>query len=140
MPRDYLPSEIYDVRVTKHVYLTPEDIEDIVSTALCGGIGYWACLDNTQPEFDNMSDDGCIDTWVAKILMEGGTVRFFDEEDESVYGLTLEMLLNGIKLYVELGFDKYDCFTGNKVDLYNCDATVADAVFQLAIFNDIVYA
>ena len=31
--------------------LTEHDILDILTTAIEGGIGYWCCLDNTDPDW-----------------------------------------------------------------------------------------
>lgn len=41
------------IKVELEVIVMPEDIDDIICTALEGGIGYWACLDNSTEEFEN---------------------------------------------------------------------------------------
>ena len=129
----------FTVTATTEFKLTEEDIEDIVITALNGGIGYWACLDNTQPEFADQGDE-CTDAWTAKILLNGGKVSLIDEEDdETVYTLTLEKLLNGIKKFVEDGMDAYGAFCPNHVDLCNIDTDVADSIVQLGIFDELVF-
>ena len=65
----------------KHVYLieykkvqefTEEDITDIVITALEGGIGYWACLDNTGEEFENAPKEEAVSETTARILLNNG--------------------------------------------------------------------
>ena len=130
---------MYKVSAQKEINLTAEDIEDLVVTALNGGIGYWACLDNTTHEWDSYGEDDYVDSFAAKILMCGNELRFIDNEDrETEYVLTLEMLLDGVKRYVEEGYDQYDVF-GDEVDMGNCDAEVADMIMQLAMFGDIVF-
>ena len=130
----------YKVKAAIELRLSEEDIEDIVVTALNGGIGYWACLDNSRPEFEGQGKDDCVDAWTAKILMEGKKVVFIDEEDEDEeYILTLEKLLNGIKLFVENGYDRYGAFKAGEIDLCNFDAECADCVFQLAMFGELVF-
>lgn len=130
----------YDVTAKISFRLKDEDIEDIIITALNGGIGYWACLDNSRPEYEEMGKDDCVDAWTGKILNNGGTVYLIDEQDEDiVYGLTIEDLINGIKSYVENGLDVYGVFGNGSVNLCNLDAASADTIVQLAVFGDVVY-
>lgn len=115
-----------------HYYKTPitdETITDIVITAIEGGIGYWACLDNTGDKFNN--DELCCSEIVAQILLDGGIVWIIDEEDESTHHLTLDKLLYGISLNAEhRPFDS---------DLSNIDSITADCIFQYALFGDVIY-
>ena len=121
------------------VSLTEEDVSDLVITALCGGIGYWACLDNSTPEFEAMSEEDYTDEWTAKILLNGGEVLLLEEPDRKErFVLTLEKLLHGIALYIEKGYDHYGIF-GSEVDMGCCDSECADMIVQLALFDDIVY-
>ena len=122
----------FKVQITKEY--TDEEMEDIVITALEGGIGYWACLDNTAKEFDDEPDDISTSEWCWRLLKEGKSLRFLDAEDTEegeVWFLTLPMLLNGIKLSSEQGF-----WDG---DIDSMDANDADIVFQLAMFGQVVY-
>ena len=130
----------FDINVETTYKLTKTDIEDLIVTALCGGVGYWACLDNSRPEYDKQPKHESVDTWTAKILLNGGKVYFLDEEDRStVWELTLEKLLDGIKKYIEGGHDRYGAFHGNGIDMGNIDAECADMIFQLALFGEVVY-
>lgn len=130
----------YDLAITRHIGLNEEDIEDLMVTALEGGIGYWAVLDNTGERWENAPVDEPVSITAAKILMENGCVRFEDAEgeDES-WVLTISKLMDGIHKYVERGMDEYNVFSGNRPDMCNCDAEVADAIIQLALFGDIVF-
>ena len=122
----------FKVQITKEY--TDQDMEDIVITALEGGIGYWACLDNTTKEFDDEPEDLSISEWCWQLLKEGKSLRFLDAEDTEegeTWWLTLPMLLNGIKLSSEKGY-----WNG---DIDTMDANDADTVFQLAMFGEIVY-
>lgn len=65
------------------------------------------------------------------ILKKGEDVIIFDVEDESTWDLTLEKLLNGIKLAIE---NKY--WDG---DIDTIDGEVGDIIFQYALFNKIIY-
>lgn len=129
----------YVVESKVKVSLTEEDISDLVITALNGGVGYWACLDNSRPEFEAMSEEDYTDEWTAKILLNGGEVLFLEEPDRKErFVLTLDKLLHGIALYIEKGYDRYGIF-GPEVEMGNCDAECADIIVQLALFDDIVY-
>ena len=123
---------IYEIEFKKSIWLTEEDITDIIITALEGGIGYWACLDNTGDEFENAPKDEAVSETAARIILNNGTLVFEDADDydsQARYELTLEKLLNGIEKYAnENGFD---------IDLL--DADMADAIVQYAIFCEIVY-
>ena len=130
---------MYKLKVEREIVLSKEDIEDLVSTALCGGIGYWAILDNSRPEYESQPEDECIDTWTAKILMDGGTVYLIDVEDhDEVWEFKLGNLLDGVKRFAEDGYDKYGAF-GADVDLCNIDADCADTIVQLGLFGELVF-
>ena len=123
---------VYKVQVTKE--FSDQDMEDIVITALEGGIGYWACLDNTTPEFKDEPEDTPTFEWCWKLLKEGKYLRFLDAEDTEegeVWYLNLTILLNGIGSSIAKGY-----WDGN---LDNVDGDVADSIFQLAMFGDVIY-
>lgn len=115
--------------------INDEQIEDLVVTALEGGIGTWAVLANNLPEFvkyDEQYPEEPTSIVVSKILLDGGTVTFLDAEDaDGPWTLTLEKLLAGLGLFWE---------EGGEPDLDNFDSLDADSVIQLALFNERVYA
>jgi len=124
----------FDVTIKKDFCFDAEDIESIVTTALEGGIGYWACLDNDTYEFINLYEQDMNTSEIAaKILVDGGTLEFSGAEDNDEYfePLTIDMLLQGIKLAIQ----DHD-WDG---DMWNVDGIVADNIFQLALFGEIVY-
>lgn len=131
------------VSAVQEYELTDEDIEDIMVTALDGGIGYWACLDNTTSEFADQGDE-YVETHAAKILMRGGTLCFIDDEEwrdgnEVRYELTMDKLLLGIRKYIE-EYNRYDAFGAHgEIDLCELDAMEADLIIQLAVFGEVVY-
>jgi len=132
----------FGLKVTLDVVLTDEDVQDLVTTALCGGIGYWAKLDNTGAEYDEAPADECIDETVARLLLEGRVVKLIDEEDGDVVDLTLDDLLTGVKMYIENGADSGLLeFDGGTVRLDMCyvDAEVADQIVQYGLFGEVVY-
>ena len=124
--------------VTPRFFFTDEDMENIMVTALEGGIGYWACLDNEETESPKWGDwskqpkDMPTAIYAWHILRDGGTLHFLDEEDESAeYFLDLDSLLRGITIAIENG----------ELDqgLDSLDADVADHVIQYGIFGDVEF-
>lgn len=126
-----------ELEVKTVISIEDEDIEDIVVTALEGGIGYWAYLDNSGAEFETAPDDEPISITATKILLDGKRLRFLDK----VYGkkecfLTLDKLLDGIKIWYEKGYDYYGAVVGSKLDCGCIDALCADMIFQFAMFGE----
>ena len=105
-----------------------ETLENIVVTALEGGIGYWAVLDNTTKIWDKYDycDLPCSQA-AFELLYNGESLRFYDTEDETeVWHLTWKKLIKGVEL-----------FGGVKEE--DIDATVADQIIQYALFGKIVF-
>lgn len=129
----------YRVKAEINVKLTHQDIEDIVVTALEGGIGYWACLDNSGETFESAPKDEPVAITASKILLNGGGLTFLDDEDHSVEWLmTLEKLLNGVKLYLETDCGP-GCIENGVIECGMIDAEAADMIFQFALFGELIY-
>ena len=115
--------------------ITEEEITNIIVDGLEGGITYWAMLHNDTPEFEEYYKDKNLATAeiVAKIILNGGSVKITDNEEdvEPEYDLTLDRLLVGIQKNAEER--PYDC------DLENYDATTCDCIIQYAIFDEVVF-
>lgn len=112
---------------------TDDDLECIVITALEGGIGYWACLDNDNGDFADQPDDMPTSEWCWKLLNQGGQLHFLDAED-----------LAGEEWYM----DYADLFKGISKAIKNrdwdgdmdlMDAAVADCIFQYALCGSVIY-
>lgn len=115
------------------VALTESDIESIMVTGLEGGIGYWACLENTGKNWATKPKEEPSSLWATKLLLEGKEVLFSDveEEDVEIWTLTLDKLIKGYSLNREKRpFDS---------SIEKGDATTADCIIQYAIFNKLVY-
>ena len=118
----------------KEFELEEQDIIDLIDMAIEGGIGYWCCLGNDTPEWDAIREeypDACIDERLYRILEKGGSVILIDEEEDEKHELTMQDLLNGIQNAIIKGY-----WDG---DIDSADAESGDAVFQCAIFGDLIY-
>lgn len=86
--------EQYDrVQIIATVVISKEDIDDIMVSALEGGITYRA--DKAEPrcgiEFNFASD----------VISKGGSILIHDNEEDATYELTKAKLLQGIRMYAE---------------------------------------
>lgn len=115
------------------------DIENLMVTALEGGIGYWALLENdTELWTEAYETYKHIPTSLiaAKLLLDGKNIIFYDAENddydpETAMTLDLNKLLAGIKQYAleERNLDA----------LEDIDAHAADCIIQYALFGELVY-
>ena len=124
--------ERIEVNIKKTITVTQEDIDDIMCSALEGGISY-GC---NKPEVV----DEYLGEYASEQISRGGALKLYDAEEDKVYTLTKDKLLNGIKLAIERDYyPVYQWHYGNELDTCEIDAEVADTIVQLALFSDIIY-
>ena len=120
---------------TKSFQFNENDIVDIISSAVYD-IGYWACIDNSNDVWVNtsqsMPEEATFEDVFYQILADGNSVHLIDVEGtDGEWELTLDKLLKGIQMAID-----DDNWSGDMDDI---DGLVGDIVFQLALFEDIVY-
>lgn len=120
----------FTVRPEIEVNLTMQDIDDIMCTALEGGICYWC----SEAEVIGDYLGECAHEQISR----GGALRLHNCESEQVYDLTLENFLNGVKLYFEQGCHVQ--VEDNTIDTGDIDANDADCILQFAIFEEVIYS
>ena len=121
--------------VTPTFKFSDEDMIDIISSAVYD-IGYWGCIDNDRNEWwdarSELPKGSTFEDLMYHILKKGEKVLILDTEDEDEWwDLTLNGLLNGIKLAIE---NKY--WDG---DIDTIDGEIGDIIFQYALFEEIVF-
>lgn len=115
-----------NIRITtkKEFIYNQQDIDDIMVSALEGGITYWCGRCEVVGEY--------LGEYASEQISRGGKLILHDiEDDEETWELDLEKLQKGIKGIIEKGY-----WNGDK---YYCDAEVADIIVQYALFDDIVF-
>lgn len=122
-----------DMKVEKTLKITEEDIDDIMVSALEGGINYWCC------EAEVVEEKRVAD-WGHEQIARGGCLILHDAESDDKWELTLEKLLKGIKLWYENYRDEY-CVVqvDGTLDCGNVDAEIADIIVQYALFDEVVF-
>lgn len=120
--------------------LSVDNIKDILTTAIEGGIGYWACLRNDLPDWEKartecseeLHEVPCYCDVAYKLLSTDRPVVFEDAEDEEVlYELTWDKLMQGCKAWEDWkGLNLIMA-----LEKGNFDAEDADCLIQMALFN-----
>lgn len=116
-------------------------VEDQLVTAIEGGINYWGGIDElkkwTLPkDFKKLGKDEPLSTYVSDVILAGGSVKFFDNEDEDNSDLMLDlnkMVIGFAKMAV-----KSPSHFSNMIS-ENGDAETADVYIQYCLFGEIVY-
>lgn len=106
------------------ISVTGQQIDDILTDALEGGITYWC----DGAEVKGM--DFCGADYASDVISRGGALwlRYNDGDDKRVM-LTLDKFLKGLALMIqEQGFNFEDY-----------DANDVDMVVQYAVFGEVVY-
>lgn len=123
------------VKTEKEFNYSEEDLKDLISCAVCGGIDYWGIIDNTTIEWKEhkkqAGNEATFEDIFFNILKDGKTVVIEDIESDDVWAINAEKLQKGIKMTIENGY-----WSG---DVDDADGETGDVVFQYALFGEIVF-
>jgi hypothetical protein len=117
------------------VELSDKEVVSIYTTAMEGGIGYWAIADEYKwmylyEDWNNDIVHPLEPDQVLVVLSDTEETDFKDEE------LTPAKIRAGVKLLIEKYPHLYQIINDNE---FHVDANGADAVVQLGLFGEIVY-
>ena len=123
------------LKVEMEVTITQEDVDDIMATALEGGITYWCCEAEVVGEY--------LGKYASDQISRGGILKLYDNEEDEVYELTLEKFKKGVTMYLSdphapcniIDIDKGD-YT---LDCGMVDGDVADMIVQYALFGEVMF-
>jgi hypothetical protein len=124
------------MKITIQQSFTKNDLLNIMTTGLEGGIGYWACLNNDTPEFDDFNKlNMLLSERVAEILWRGGSVELFDTDynynDADKWELTLDKVIKGIIKFMETDSKTFE--------IDDLDALDCDKIIQYGLFGELVF-
>ncbi len=111
------------------ITLTREDIDDIMVTALEGGICHWC--GKAEPSGNYLG------RYASEQIGRGGTLVLHDAESSDKWELTLEKFLDGARLYFEKSSGIH--VENGRIDTSDIDADAADSIVQLALFGDLMF-
>ena len=121
------------IEIRTEIRLRVQDIDDIMCTALEGGINYWCNSAKVVGEY--------LGEYASEQIARGGELILHDVEGEELYSLTLPKLTKGIKRWLEEvgiqseAIDRYSVY----LDCGMIDAEDADCIIQYALFDEIIY-
>lgn len=119
------------------VYLTQQDIDDIMVSAFEGGINYWCRRVVVQGDY--------LGKYASEQISRGGKLAIWldepFEDDKTCYVLDRDKFLAGFKLWIESDGDSYDAIdhSDGSVDCGQIDAVCADEIIQYALFGEVVF-
>lgn len=124
------------ITVKTNVKVTDQDIDDILSVAFDSCTTYWCKMVEVVGEY--------LGEYASDQISRGGTLRFYDSENDEVYELTKDKFLNGVWLFLSTPttFGRVVCVDNNyeyRLDITEIDGTDADAIVQYALFQEIVF-
>ncbi len=118
------------ITIKKTLNITDEQIDDIMCTALEGGIAYWCS--EAQPVGEYLGE------WAHEQIARGGRLTLTDSEEGTTHELDKEKLLKGLELYLTNGGDAEIVREGT-IDTCEVDAIAVDEIVQYALFGEVVY-
>ena len=120
----------HGISVVINFVVSDEDIDDIMSAALDGGVTYWCGRAEVVGEY--------LGEYASEQISRGGALRLHDIEGDGVFELTLDKFLVGLRLWIE-NERAFELTSAGRLDVGQIDAAAADTIVQYALFNDIVY-
>lgn len=125
--------------------LDETEIKDVLTTAIEGGIGYWACLGNDDEEWikarteykEAHKETPCYCDIAYDVMFKNHkAVIFYNEQDDDkpLY-LTKDKFRDGCRLFEESRGKSIH----QMLDDVEFDAEDADCIIQFALFREVIY-
>lgn len=123
------------LNVSFAVIVTPEDIDDIMVSALEGGINHWCKGAEVVGEY--------LGEYGSEQISRGGILKLHVKGSSEIHELTKEKFLKGLEKYVKNPtYSDFLEFVDHEVrlDTGYADADVADMIIQYALFGALVFS
>lgn len=126
----------FEVHAEITARLTQQDVDDIMVSALEGGICYWSDCVEVVGRY--------LSEYASGQISRGGKLKIhvdepFDEANTEWYELDMEKFAQGFRLWLENGGDRYGAVSNGEVDTCEIDGEMADLIIQYALFGEVVY-
>lgn len=126
--------KVAEVHAEIVVDLTQEDVDDIMSAALDGGITYWCYRAEVLGDY--------LGDFASEQISRGGKLKLYGDEEvngETKWWLDIEKFVQGFRLWLENGGDTYGAVSKLGVDTCKIDGEAADAILQYALMGEIIF-
>lgn len=121
-----------EIKIEKTITITDQDIDDIMVTALEGGINYH-CV-----EVEVIDGDYKGSKYASGVISKGGSLLLIDEEDEQYNSaLNKERFINGLTMFLK--DNGHIIEEDGTIDCGNIDADDADLIIQYACFGEQIF-
>lgn len=120
------------ITITTMFDISDEDIDNIMTTALEGGINYWCRAVKVKGEY--------LGQYASEQISRGGSLILYDMESSDHWVLNPHKFERGLTRWLSdsrhlaLVIDEFGCF-----DCGQIDAAAADEIIQLALFEEIMF-
>jgi hypothetical protein len=138
MTIDYLDKSIIIGYIESKMGITVQEMDDIISTALEGGITYWCCDAYPYGYKDSKKWPEGVE-WTSQCLSRGYDITLVDAEENDENGIPVEYILTvaamirGIQMFCDIHGKSYN------IVCEDYDAADADCMVQYALFGKLVY-
>ncbi len=124
--------KVFPITYETTVNLSTEDIDDIMTTALEGGINYWCSKAEVVGDY--------LGEYASNQISRGGVLILHDAESDDTWTLTRDNLLQGLRMWLTNGMDIDHGVCEGALDTSVIDACAADCIIQYALFGKLVFA
>lgn len=115
------------------VEITQQDIDDIMCSALEGGINYWCRKAEVVGDY--------LGEYASEQISRGGSLILYDAESSDKWELTLDNFKDGLHQFL-IDFPNNiegDELNGYYIDPSNIDGCGADNIVQYALFGSLIF-
>lgn len=120
----------FEIEAEVHINISAQTIDDIMCTALEGGITGWCCRAKVVGKY--------LGEYAHEQISRGGTLTLYDAESPDKWDLDLNGFLRGVRLWIEDG-DGICALNEGEVDASFVDSEAADLIIQYALFGEPVF-
>lgn len=123
-------SREFEVELELKARVTMQDIDDIMCTALDGGITGWCGA--AKPVGKRLGE------YAHEQIGRGGSLMLYDAESSDKWELTLDKFLRGLAQAIEDGVPVAIDAGSGSIDPSEVDADGADMIIQYALFGEVI--
>ena len=117
------------LEVKFNVEVTNQDIDDIMCTALEGGITYWC-------RRAEVVGGRYLGEYAHEQISRGGSLMLYGAKSSDKWELTLDKLKQGLTVWVQ---NNPDILLSGEIDEVDINADCTDTIIQYALFGEVVF-